>query len=1014
MSSHNWIKTAPNPTLQSRRGGRFTSTKSNIKSISSGGKRYDPGCVMCGTKSSPRFHERSRESLFVILDNGIDALWNKAKAGQPFKVIFCNACLLKCKRLLPGHHFEPSWTLASAEEEPPLLMGFVADLPEDSADMPVITFLHDRPIPDDASPVQGLGTFKASVQLLQQRPFLKASPFAADLLEFIEHLETKCDKMLTKKAVFLGDGPDWNTKLSLRLKRGLVFSVIYDAALYDHTGKINYIKDTFMAPMLGASNSAKRFLSAFNLCYSPTMLRQKMNATIVDNLDNIKKALALGNMVPVLKMDDFNRVHVQGTPGSANAGRFSSLHTQAHLAIKMHTLRPTEETDRFAMHPLPVKADRVNFHELYANMDLMEAWVVNGLEWASDAADGIRLRSTANSLHVTFNVDRDLTSLPAHLPAEPYFLVWERRVASKAAYTKTMYKFSMATHAGELNSFHVFQACPNAMKSTKDMKQLLDDTCEFTKDYDKAMWLVGDFYVFRNIMKLLWSLDATEAPKEPRPKEPTLQERLAYLGRKQSTVISNDTRQRIILWPDMMHIALNAQLALLAWAFGVVMPLWNAAFPDAALNLVKLRPIRRVMILTMMLLAWKHVRDEVIKAYYLKKATWTTTQRIFVESLIRLFDEDIPLVLDAAAAMADRNVSLTKAVLLRLLPLFIRCDKKNYVVVILFLLGSIRAYQKGDDAGAAGLESFLPVASSEDLEVFHSLLRAVSRPHDPDSILVLKALYISASQNKSASAFLSQLAELRKQEEERKRPEAAFMSKMELGSATPTQTQSFYMKRSEDVSNALLAMFMNLMGPPDSIVIAGSYDAEHSATTRKKSPIYKVMLICPPEPARPATSKPANKQATRKKASGKENKTTKFMKPVLGTLFSMSEKLLPFSVWKSPHVRLNTEIDITNFKVVNFPLRKAASRKRKALADKNAAPQPAQDVFLDMHTTLLDKMAECSCLPTNQQPCHHFLRHIAKNTMSWYFSNLTAPLDMADLLEEDEDGDVNFAELLAE
>ncbi|KAI9103424.1 hypothetical protein DFS34DRAFT_366017 [Phlyctochytrium arcticum] len=374
----------------------------------------------------------------------------------------------------------------------------------------------------------------------------------------------------------------------------------------------------------------------------------------------------------------------------------------------------------------------------------MGEWMRAGLLSASDVRDYRILRSAANTEHVPLNGIRPMDTPTIHIPATPYFEVWERRLALKGAF-KTLYKFSMATDGGQLNGFHVFHASSNAMKSVQDIRQLFSTVSEFAANYDGAMFLVGDFYVWRNMMKLLWSVYKVKPPPRQRaPTASTLEESMAALGRGQVGLVPTEARRKYIPWPNMMHVALNAQLALLQWAFGVIMPLWNAAFPDGPISLVNLRPIRRVMILTIMLWAWKAIRQEVLRQYHSRKNSWTAMQTVLVESLIRLFDEDIPLVLDACAAIGDRDVSLMKGVLLRLLSLFIRFDKKNYVVIILYVHAAIKYYEDMSPADRDAMYSFLPVASSEDLEVFHSLLRAVLRPWDAESICVLKALYISA------------------------------------------------------------------------------------------------------------------------------------------------------------------------------------------------------------------------------------------------------------------------------
>ncbi|KAI9088825.1 hypothetical protein DFS34DRAFT_654747 [Phlyctochytrium arcticum] len=406
----------------------------------------------------------------------------------------------------------------------------------------------------------------------------------------------------------------------------------------------------------------------------------------------------------------------------------------------------------------------------------------------------------------------------------------------------------------------------------------------------------------------------------------------------------------------MMHIALNAQLALLRWAFTVIMPLWHAAFPNAVIDPVKIHSIRRVMILTLMLLAWKGARELVFKMHAALKDKWTDVQRVFIESLIRLFDEDMPLVLDASAALATGNVKLYKEVLICLLPMFIRLNKKNYVIIILFILTTMDQFEKSPADAKAAMKSFLAVASSEDLEVFNSLLRDAIRPYGSENAAVIKTLYVSVTQERSARAFLAEVACLKKEKEQD--PTAQYTHSFNLNEASPLQLKDNQPQRNAEVGAAIITMFERLMGPTSRVSVQAAFD--------ETAPVYKVFLKSPPPILVAEGSSTAKKS---KKVSQKA------------------------ALWKVPVLKLNTHIAITDYKAHSIPSGREPPAKKpltnvtnttthKTSAKKPAAPK--QEYFLSLNT-LLQKHLTC---------------------------NLTMPAEDADLAMRDDDENVTTADFM--
>ena len=143
----------------------------------------------------------------------------------------------------------------------------------------------------------------------------------------------------------------------------------------------------------------------------------------------------------------------------------------------------------------------------------------------------------------------------------------------------------------------------------------------------------------------------------------------------------------LLPWPDSMHIGLNAQEALLEWGYSLVTPIWLAGFPDAPFPQFNVRPIRRVSILSFIFLAWHEIRTSIVQRF--DSIEMTPTRRFFVDILLWIFEEAIPLALDSPALLASGDTAIYVDTLKRLLPLFIRFRKQNYIVVIAYTLAAI-------------------------------------------------------------------------------------------------------------------------------------------------------------------------------------------------------------------------------------------------------------------------------------------------------------------------------------
>ncbi|KAI9103874.1 hypothetical protein DFS34DRAFT_668163, partial [Phlyctochytrium arcticum] len=676
-----------------RRGGRFVSPNgaaSSRKSKTPDCKQTDafaPGCIKCRTKSSPQFYHRDLALLSHIQAEGIKFHFN-TDAGHE-KASLCKTCWV----FLDRNHPHP--LLRSTQEQPrnPFADAEIisdvgrqdqvnVELNLESATGAIAinkTFqsTSTQTTCSSSLPVELVDQlhFNSGVQKLADSEFEGKMPFSTDLEGFIEHLDT-CDQLATKTAVDLHlSANDWKLTLSERQRRMIASLTIQKAAFPNPS--INFMKDAVLSTTLGISDSSRRVLSSFNLTYSPDVAKEKMKMVNENAYEELTREMGSGTVVPVIRMDDFNRVSIHGTPGSANSGKFSTCHTQANLAVKFYPKGESfrDENDRIVQQALPMPF-------------LARPYV----DWAALNSDAKKKMYVAPIFHQNeMNATIASISYGDRLVSNPKF--------------RSLYRFDMSTTAAELKQFHIFGAVPNRMKSAEDLKVLMVDVSKFVKHYkDGVVWIVGDFYVWQNVMKFLWAQSRTPMTQDHK-----------WL------------KDLLFPWPDGMHIALNAQQALIEHNFAIFMPIWSAAFPGFAVQLVKLRPVRRMMLLTMAFLAWKRNRVAIIALVKNCQKELPPFQQVATQSLVRLFDEELPLDLDAATAMAAGNVSLYKEVMQRLLPVFIRYRKKNYVTIVVHILSVIQDIEsRGNPDLLRAFQSKLPLASSEDLEVFHSLLRAGS------------------------------------------------------------------------------------------------------------------------------------------------------------------------------------------------------------------------------------------------------------------------------------------------
>ncbi|KAI9092462.1 hypothetical protein DFS34DRAFT_633678 [Phlyctochytrium arcticum] len=316
-----------------------------------------------------------------------------------------------------------------------------------------------------------------------------------------------------------------------------------------------------------------------------------------------------------------------------------------------------------------------------------------------------------------------------------------------AVLSKKMYAYSISTKAASQKDFHLIGSDANPLKSAADLIPILENVAIFLakvgypeKDgvFTHSLVLAGDFYIWMYASKLF------NAPK------------------------FSSLKPHVLTVPDLMHISLNAQEAILIHAWGIIHPLWVAGYPEIETTTpIKMRPKRRTAMLALAMGAWQECRKEIISNFESAAATnghATAIRKAMISSLIWVFEEAIPLAVDAPYLLASGDIDSIKNCLQRLYHLFVRLEKKNYVNIVLFMSGFLeKLLTKMSPEKAAAIFS---VCSSEVMEVFQSVLRPAIRFQDSDEQVSRKALLITAMKDDSAIAQLAAMTEREKEFQE--------------------------------------------------------------------------------------------------------------------------------------------------------------------------------------------------------------------------------------------------------
>ncbi|KAI9091024.1 hypothetical protein DFS34DRAFT_597422 [Phlyctochytrium arcticum] len=501
-----------------------------------------------------------------------------------------------------------------------------------------------------------------------------------------------------------------------------------------------------------------------------------------------------------------------------------------------------------------------------------------------------------------------------------------------------MYAYSIATKAGSQEDFYVIGSDDNPMKCALDLQPVMDNIAAFLTEIDypdkegifhNSFVLAGDFYVWMYASKLL---------RSPRYKH---------------------LEAHVLPVPDIMHVALNAQEAVLVHAWTIIHSLWLAGYPDVENTTpINMRPKRRTAMLALAMTAWQECRQELLAAYKKSAASnpeATTVRKAMVDTLIAVFEEYIPIAVDCPYLLASGDLLQIKLCLTRLFPLFALLGKKNYVNIILFQLGLLEKLPSllPNDIAMAFLFSKF---SSEDLEVFHSILRAAIRYQDTNDQVSRKAMLITAMRGESA---VKQLAAMTAREKAI-REQAASPIKKETRPSAPSPLE----KASEDVVPRMVVFLKSLF----TSLFTFSFDVvgQHGKTPYTSDvPHYK--LIQRPLPSsQPVTS------------------AEEFPEVILATI---RESLVPLQLRRQTFVNLGNHVDVESFQTVPLPIAK------NPLGDITNLPSPSSKTtkkpvrdFLST-TSLEYDLARCGWFALACQ-CSAMYQSIGTTSLEHFLKNI--------------------------
>ncbi|KAJ3085398.1 hypothetical protein HK102_014206, partial [Quaeritorhiza haematococci] len=403
----------------------------------------------------------------------------------------------------------------------------------------------------------------------------------------------------------------------------------------------------FMSNLLvGTSTTVRPVLSKMGVCYHPSVAAEKQNHEVRTRLKLlVEKIKNDPNVTIVLKADDFNWLHIKGAPGSANSSKLSEARKTANLATSVYDVLK-DGIPRFPLGCIPNLSDP----------DTISQFVDATFQMAG-AAEATEVDFASDPFRKSYMDIRE--DVPSH----------------------RFYNFDVSAPAAPQENLAVISSLDNPLKSVGDMLNVMQKFIHFVGSYlrKNTAAIVGNFYIFKYVVILLYMKIQNSSTSTGT----TIQ---------QLTLSQHELRRSLLPFPDVMHVALNAQEAIIRFGWDLLQPIWLSGFPDANFQPFKIRPIRRIAMLATLLGAWKRIRPAIIAEYdqISKQINISASRKVFLDALIWIFEEAIPLSHDIPRLLHTENpVKFTNA-LKRILPLFIRLRKRNYVIITAYMFSGVQ------------------------------------------------------------------------------------------------------------------------------------------------------------------------------------------------------------------------------------------------------------------------------------------------------------------------------------
>ncbi|KAI8825651.1 uncharacterized protein EV422DRAFT_616729, partial [Fimicolochytrium jonesii] len=261
---------------------------------------------------------------------------------------------------------------------------------------------------------------------------------------------------------------------------------------------------------------------------------------------------------------------------------------------------------------------------------------------------------------------------------------------------RQMYDTRRLDRVCSIKNFVALASEDNPIKSDEDMVKLYQETIilKLRPYIDESPIVVsGDFYVWMGTHKFLTG---------------------SAEGQQHSG--------KFLDWPGSFHIALNMQEAAYKHWFPLLKILYKAAFPGLVCPQVNLRPIQRVLLLSLALQAWQLAHTPTSTAPMAHDYSWGG-------NVIRtFFKEHLPLMLDAPVIITSLNYDHFEEFLVCRLLFFIQMGKQNYVTIILCILGRMGFYRAHNIPLYKWIQNNFRYLSEEAIELWHSVIRPLIHP----------------------------------------------------------------------------------------------------------------------------------------------------------------------------------------------------------------------------------------------------------------------------------------------